>query len=235
MKFMKWEQFLKMAYPKELAAEDKIKRTKIFRCHRWIGVRLAFLFYHLKISANAVSISRIIFSFIPLYCLSFAPRGDIILPLIGAFLLYLQHFFDSVDGAIARASGKVNKLGADLDNIANDVSRFSILVLLASFTGNMIFLIFTLYLSYFVVSVRNNLIKSKIAYDTEYKRGFVAISRIFFSIQTMLFILPMLIALNNIFNWDLATLSYSVISIYTIITLIWFLLSFFKSPEKNNQ
>jgi len=229
---MKWKEFLKIAYPQEIAIKES-KKDIVFRGNRWIGLRFAYLFYLLKIPARVIEAGRILMAFIALYFLSVAVYGKIYLPLLGVVLLCAQSIFDFSDGVIARATGKMSKFGEILEEVANFFGRLAILVLLAVFTGKIALVVFTVLLSYILVGLRDSFIEAKIAYDTELK-GFAIFFRVIFSIQAMLFILPMLIVLNNIFDWDLAKLSYSVISIYTIITLIWFLLCLFKSPEKNN-
>lgn len=229
---MKWEEFLKVAYPEDLRVKDVQERTAIFRWHRWIGLSFAYIFYHLRISANFIGISRILMALIGLYLISLVIRGEVLLPLIGVFLLYGQNILDQSDGAIARARGTVNKLGEELDDIATDVSRFAILVLLAVFTGNIPFVIFTVFVSYILVVVRNESIRNKIAYDTEFK-GFAIFFRVIFSIQVMLFILPLFIVLTNVLNWPIIIFSYVVISIYAGLVIFWFSLCFWKNKHKS--
>lgn len=224
---MTLEQFLKLAYPNNLREEDIKQRTVIFRWHRRLGIYLAYLFYHLRVSANFISMSRIFVAFVSLGLISLVIRGDILMPLIGVFLLYGQHILDQVDGAVARASGKISKLGAELDGVASSVSRFAIMVLLAVFTGDIPFILFAVFLSYILVIMRDSFIKEKIAYDTEFK-GLAIFFRLVFSIQVMLFILPLLIVLTNILGWSIVKFSYIALIFYGAITVIWFILSFYK-------
>lgn len=229
---MNWEQFLKVAYPEDLRTEDVQERTIIFRWHRWVGLCLAYIFYHLRISANFIGIGRIFMALISLYFISLVMRGEALLPLIGVFLLYGQNILDQSDGAVARARGTVSKLGEGLDNIATDVSRFSILVLLTAFTGNIFLIVTSIFVSYLLVVVRNEFIRAKIAYDTEFK-GFAIFFRVIFSIQVMLFILPLFIILINILNWQIATFSYIAIGIYAGLVVFWFSLCFWRNRYKS--
>lgn len=224
---MKWQQFLKLAYPEDLKKEDDQERTIIYKWHRWIGLFLGYLVYHLGISANFIGISRIFIALVSLYLISFVKEGKVLIPFIGLFLLYGQHILDKVDGVIARARGTVNELGAKLDGIGNSFSRFAILVLLAAFTEKIAFILFAVLVSYVLVRVRDEFIRANLAYDTRFK-GFAIFFRVIFSIQVMLFILPLLIVLINVFNWEIVTFSYIVISFYAITTAFWFLLSFWK-------
>ena len=223
---MNWEKFLKVAYPDDLRIEDIEKRTIIFRCHRQIGLRLGYLFYNLGISANFIGITRIFIALFSFYLISLTMQGEILLPFIGVFLLYGQHILDQTDGVVARASGTVNKLGTILDGIANSFSRYAILILLAAFTGNLSFLLLAILAAHLSGSVRGRFIISKIAYDTEFKGG-ARLFRAAFSIQVMLFILPILIVLSNFWGWSLVKFSYVVVSFYTVTTFLWFILSFY--------
>jgi len=224
---MKWQQFLKLAYPENLRVEDDKERTIIYIWHRWAGLYLGYLVYHIGISANFISIVRIFIAFISLYLISFVIKGEILIPFIGVFLLYSQHILDKVDGVIARARGTASKLGERLDGIGNSFSRCAILILLAAFTGNIAFVIFATLVSYVLVNVRDDFIRTKIAYDTEVK-GFAIFFRIVFSIQVMLFILPLLIVLTNIFNWQIVIFSYIITSFYAGLVAFWFLLCLLK-------
>ncbi len=68
---MKWKQFLKAAHPEEMAIEESSKNI-IFRSHRWIGLRSGYVFYQLGMSANFVSIGRMLISIISFYFISLA-------------------------------------------------------------------------------------------------------------------------------------------------------------------
>jgi phosphatidylglycerophosphate synthase len=229
-KIMNWQQFLKVAYPDDLRKEDSEKRTAFFRYHRRIGLYLGYLFYHLGITANFIGISRIFIALFSLFLISLAIQGNILLPFIGIFLLYGQHILDQTDGVVARAAGTVNKLGAILDGIANSFSRYAILILLAAFTGNLPFLLLAVLVAHLSGSIRAKFIMNKIAYDTEFK-GFATFFRVVFSIQAMLFILPVSIVLINLLNWSLISFSYITVSFYAVITFFWSLLSFYKNKS----
>ena len=224
-RIMSWKQFLNAAYPKKMALEESHKHI-IFRSHRWMGLRFGYVFYKLGMSANFISICRILMSIISLYFISLAKRGSVWMPLTGAFLLYGQNILDYADGVVARASGKTSPFGKALDEIVNAASRGSILVLTASFTGNIFVIVLSAFSAFILINFREAL-ENEIIRDTKLKvvKPFY---RVILSIQFMLFILPLLIVLNNILNLNLILLSYILTLFYTTIAMTWLLLCFRK-------
>lgn len=216
---MNWEQFLKVAYPEKLVIEESHKDI-IFRSHRWIGLRLAYIFYQIGMSGNFISVSRIVISFISFYLISLALKGNIWLPLIGAFLLYGQNILDYSDGAVARASGKVSKLGKELEESVNDYSRGVILILISAFTKNTFIVAATALSSFILINFRRGL-RNEILGGIKLIR---LVYKIILSIQFMLFILPVLVVLNNILNWHIVIFSYIIVSFYSLLAILWFFL-----------
>jgi len=90
---MNWKQFLNVAHPEKMAAEES-QRNILFRSHRWVGLRFGYVFYKLGMSANFISISRILISIISFYFISFAKNKSVWMPFIGTFLLYGQNILD---------------------------------------------------------------------------------------------------------------------------------------------
>jgi phosphatidylglycerophosphate synthase len=229
---LNWKEFLLLAYPDNLKREDIEKRTFIFRAHRWIGLYLGYLFYHIGISANFIGITRIFISLFSLYFISLAIQSKVLLPFLGVLLLYTQHILDQCDGVVARAAGTVNKFGGRLDGISNALSRHAILILLSTFTHNITFMILASVISFFCVTVRDLFLIDNISYDIDF-RGFAIFFRVVFSIQAMIFILPVFVVINNILNWSLSTFSYVSVSFYALVTFLWFLLSFYNFYKEN--
>ena len=223
---MNWKQFLKVAYPEHLRIEESSKDI-IFKSHRWIGLRLAYIFYRLGISGNFISISRILISLVSFYLISLILDGNIRLPLIGTFLLYGQNILDYSDGAVARASGKVSKLGEELDEIVNAYSRAVILVLISAFTKNIFFIAVTAFSSFILINFRIKFIDKILR-----ALGFIKlIYKIALSIQFMLFILPLMIVLNNILGWEIVRFSYAVVNFYILLAILWFFLCIWKKDS----
>lgn len=224
---MNWDEFLEIAWPEDLATKKSQGDViSVFRSHRWIGLRFAYLFYLLRISANFISLSRMLMSLVSFYFLSLATQGNIWLPLMGVFLLYGQNILDYSDGAVARASGKVNLLGEALDEIVNTYSRGCILVLVGAFTGSVFFVTISAFSSFILIHFRRY-VGTKILDGTIFE-AIGLFYRIIFSIQVMLFILPLLIVLSNILNWQIVIFSYIVVGFYAGLAIQWLLLCLWK-------
>ena len=224
---MSWKQFLEIAWPEDLAIEEFHRDIIfLFRSHRWVGLRFAYLFYLLRMSANFVSVNRMFISLISFYFLSLAIRGNILLPVIGAFLLYGQNILDYSDGAVARASGRVSKLGEVLDDVVDTFSRGCILVLVGAFTESVFVVAISVLSSFILINLRNDA-GIKISDGIMFK-AIELFYRIILSPQAMLFVLPLLIALNNVLNWQIVTFSYIVTGFYTGSAVLWFLLCLWK-------
>ena len=121
---MNWKKFVEIAWPEDRAVEESHRDIAfLFRSHRWVGLRFAYLFYLLRMSANFISVNRMFISLVSFYFLSLAIQGNIWLPFMGVLLLYGQNILDYSDGSVARASGKVNLLGKVLDDVVDTFSR----------------------------------------------------------------------------------------------------------------
>ncbi len=224
---MNWKQFLEIAWPEDLAIEESHRDIIfLFRSHRWVGLRFAYLFYLLRMSANFISVNRMFISLVSFYFLSLAVRGNIWLPVIGAFLLYGQNILDYSDGAVARASGKVSKLGEVLDDVIDTFSRGCILVLVGAFTESVFVVAISVSSSFILINFRNDA-GTKISDGIMFK-AIGLFYRIVLSPQAILFILPLLIALNNVLNWQIVTFSYIVTGFYTGLAVLWLLLCLWK-------
>jgi len=226
-KMMNWKQFLEIAWPEDLAIEESHRDIIfLFRSHRWIGLRLAYLFYLLRISANFVSLNRMFMSLVSFYFLSLAIQGNIWLPFMGVLLLYGQNILDYSDGSVARASGKVTLLGEALDEIVNTFSRGCILVLVGAFTESVFFITISAFSSFILIHFRKY-VGTKILDGTIFE-AIGLFYRIIFSMQVMLFILPLLIVLSNILNWQIIVFSYIVVGFYAGLAILWLLLCLWK-------
>jgi len=216
---MEFKEFLKLAYPEELARAEKSKDI-LFKTHRWLGLRAAFVFYQIGLSANFLSIMRALIAFVGLYFISSISQGKILVPLIGTMLLYGQYILDQADGPIARASNKVSKLGAELDDLATDAARLTILVIGAALSRNIVLIAFSAFIGYLAVTFRNKLITAGIAYDSQ-AQGLALLFRIIFSAHMMLFVLPLTLILGVFLNLEMAVLSYAITGFYSVAVFLW--------------
>lgn len=223
MKIMNWQEFLRLAYPEHLKVEE-FGKDIIFKSHRWMGLRFAYLFYILGMSGNFISIMRMLISLVSFYLISLILKDIVLLPLIGSFLLYGQNILDYSDGAVARASGKTSKLGKELEEIVNAYSRAVILILISVFTANVFIVAVTAFSSLVLINFRIEL-RTKILGNILFLK---LLYKIMLSIQFMLFILPMLIVLTGIWDWQIVILSYIIAGFYILLAIIWVFLCIFK-------
>jgi archaetidylinositol phosphate synthase len=80
---------------------------------RQISEKVGFLFSKLKIHPNFFTLISLFFGF---FCFLSLFKNNLILAIL--FFLFAS-FLDFIDGAVARASGKMTKLGAYLDTICD--------------------------------------------------------------------------------------------------------------------
>jgi len=219
---MKWQRYLELAYPEPIKVEYS-QNNIILKIHRWIGLYLGYFFYHLRMSANMVDILRIVISLVALYIFSFLLKGDKLWPMVGAFLLYSQNLLDYADGCVARARNEISEMGEELDEFVNYFSRGAFLILLGALTQNVVILILNSFSLFSLINFRDRT-------GSELPKGFVfaiinSIYRFFLFIQTMLFIIPFVLALLNIFdNYLIIPVSYIFSFIYLFLAVFWFLL-----------
>lgn len=218
---MKWKQFVAIAYPEHMVREYAQKNI-IHRIHRWIGLYLGYILYHLGFSANLIDISRTAISLVALYLLSLMLGGYKWWPLLGAFLLYGQNFLDAADGSVARVTGKITKLGKELDEITNSFSRGAILILIGAFTGNNVFIILNIFSASMLINFRE---KTGVNLPAGFMFKVIGLMyRFFLFIQTMLFIVPLILVLVNIFGLSVLTASYIISLFYLFLSVFWIML-----------
>lgn len=203
---MRWDQFLKAAYPNDLALEES-RRTIVYRASRWVGIRFAYAFYRLGISANLISIMRLLVSVASLFLISTIMYGNIWLPIVGVLLLAWQINLDFADGAVARVQGKASKVGQEIDGLANAASRAAILVLFGILTENTYMVIISAFSAYVVV-VFGQKVKILIASRQYMAQEFL--SRKLLSVIVMVLLLPALIVLHGILSWNVVVFAYCV-------------------------
>lgn len=216
---MRWQRYLELAYPEPIRTEYSQKNI-IHKIHRWIGLYLGYFLYHLGMSGNMIDILRILISAVALYMISFLLAGDKLWPMIGAFLLYGQNLLDAADGSVARARNELTKIGAELDQIVNESSMGAILILIGVLTQNMAVAIINIF-SVFILLV----LRKRTGSELPLGLGFSVIKagyRFFLFIQTMLFIIPFILALVNIFNSPaVSSVNYIISFFYLFLAVLW--------------
>ncbi len=218
---MKWIAFKSVAYPSTLSAIEKDKSI-FWHINRWVGLRFAYLFYHLGFSANLLSMVRVALAALGL-CLVFYPWfSDIYDPIIGVLLLAWQVNLDFADGSIARVSNKSSALGEKLDGLANDFARGALLILISISTG-------TNYV--FIVGLADSFILVKFFAETfalvEKFYGWsqypfsIKLLRKLLSVPLMVVALPTIIAILNILDYQITLVAMLITTIYALLAISW--------------
>jgi phosphatidylglycerophosphate synthase len=227
---MKWIVFKSSAYPHDFSIVEKDNWKQnwgqlfsiIMHINRWVGLRFAYLFYHLGFSANLLSIVRVVLAAVGLYLVFYHSFESIYGPLIGIFLLAWQVNLDFADGAIARVLNKTSALGEKLDGLANDFARGGVLILISICTG----------IDYlFIMGIVSTIILIKLFSETfsfveknyswlEYPY-FVKVIRKLLSVPVMVVVLPMIICVSDILGYQKTIFSLVLTIAYTLIAISW--------------
>ena len=133
---------------------------------------------------------------------------------------------DFVDGAVARASGKTTVFGEELDGLPNALSRSMIFVLLGIFTGNIFFIILSIFASYILVYFFPN------TSDKIPNVGFLKYVKYIYgkvlSVIVMLILLPLLFIFFPLLNLPLVIISNIILGIYIFLSILWIAICVFK-------
>ena len=218
---MKWIAFKSAAYPPAFSVTEK-DNSVIFHMNRWVGLRFAYLFYHLGFSANLLSIIRVALAALGLYLLFYHWLDNNYDPVIGIFLLAWQVNLDFADGAIARVSNKSSALGEKLDGLANDFARGALLILISISTGwNYVFII-GMAASFILVKffAETFALVDKYYGWSQYPFS-VKLVRKLLSVPIMVVALPMIIAILNIIDYQITLVALLITTIYALIAISW--------------
>ena len=218
---MKWIAFKSVAYPSTLSAIEKDKSI-FWHINRWVGLRFAYLFYHLGFSANLLSIVRVGLAALGLYLLFYHWYSDIYDPIIGVLLLAWQVNLDFADGSIARVSNKSSALGEKLDGLANDFSRGALLILISISTGTNYVFIVGLAASFILVKffTETFALVEKIYGWSQYPFP-IKLFRKLLSVPLMVVALPTIIAILNILDYQITLVAMLITTIYALLAISW--------------
>lgn len=218
---MKWKPFFEKAHPASMA-EAESKRSVVWKISRWLGIRFAYVFYHLGFSANLLSIFRCILALTGFYLLSLITTGNKWAPVLGAFLLAWQIILDYADGPIARVQGKSSELGEKMDGLANAFSRPLFIILAGFLTRSPILFLISIFSAYVVtVFIPESNVKIK---TSGLWRPVALIYRISLYVPVMVFGLPLLIGIHGILGFSIVIFSYIVVCFYTALASLWLFL-----------
>ena len=218
---MKWIAFKSAAYPPAFSVTEK-DNSVIFHMNRWVGLRFAYLFYHLGFSANFLSIIRVALAALGLYLVFYHWLDNNYDPVIGIFLLAWQVNLDFADGAIARVSNKSSALGEKLDGLANDFARGALLILISITTGwNYVFII-GMAASFILVKffTETFALVNKYYGWSQYPFS-VKLVRKLLSVPIMVVALPTIIAILNIIDYQITLVALLITTIYSLIAISW--------------
>jgi len=218
---MKWIAFKSAAYPPAFSVTEK-DNSVIFHMNRWVGLRFAYLFYHLGFSANFLSIIRVALAALGLYLVFYHWLDNNYDPVIGIFLLAWQVNLDFADGAIARVSNKSSALGEKLDGLANDFARGALLILISISTGwNYVFII-GMAASFILVKffAETFALVDKYYGWSQYPFS-VKLVRKLLSVPIMVVALPTIIAILNIIDYQITLVALLITTIYALIAISW--------------
>ena len=218
---MKWIAFKSAAYPPAFSVTEK-DNSVIFHMNRWVGLRFAYLFYHLGFSANLLSIIRVALAALGLYLVFYHWLDNNYDPVIGIFLLAWQVNLDFADGAIARVSNKSSALGEKLDGLANDFARGVLLILISISTGwNYVFII-GMAASFILVKFFTETFALVDKYYGWSQYPFsVKLVRKLLSVPIMVVALPTIIAILNIIDYQITLVALLITTIYALIAISW--------------
>ena len=218
---MKWIAFKSVAYPSTLSATEKDKSI-FFHINRWVGLRFAYLFYHLGFSANLLSMVRVALAALGLYLLFYHWFSDIYDPIIGVLLLAWQVNLDFADGSIARVSNKSSALGEKLDGLANDFSRGALLILISISTGTNYVFIVGLAASFILVKffAETFALVEKFYGWSQYPFP-IKLLRKLLSVPLMVVALPTIIAILNILDYQITLVAFFITTIYALLAISW--------------
>ena len=208
---MKWNDFLKAAYLEEL---DK---SILWKANRWLGLRFSYIFYHMRFSANMLSIFRCFLVILGFYLLSLISADMKYEPMIGAFILTWQVNLDFADGSIARVQGKFSPLGEEIDGLANALSRFMLIVLFGFLTNNLFIIIVSIFIAYtLIVFLR----VSEEQVGVLKKGSISSFYRIMLTVPVMVIIWPLIIGIFSLLGINIIILSYTIVFFYSILAVI---------------
>ena len=218
---MKWIAFKSAAYPPAFSVTEK-DNSVIFHMNRRVGLRFAYLFYHLGFSANLLSIIRVALAALGLYLVFYHWLDNNYDQVIGIFLLAWQVNLDFADGAISRVSNKSSALGEKLDGLANDFARGALLILISISTGwNYVFII-GMAASFILVKFFTETFALVDKYYGWSQYPFsVKLVRKLLSVPIMVVALPTIIAILNIIDYQITLVALLITTIYALIAISW--------------
>lgn len=137
---MKYSEFKEKAFPENKREYDN-SLTIVSRTYRPIGIVLGFIWFKMGLSANSLSLFRVLMVLSSFYLLTLSGNEMFYLRISAVCILLLAKILDYADGVVARASDSSSKLGAKLDEISELVVRAGMILVLFGYYSNIAFMI----------------------------------------------------------------------------------------------
>ena len=222
---MKWIVFKSAAYPSTFSVTEKDKSI-FWHINRWVGLRFAYLFYHLGFSANLLSIFRVFLAALGLYLVFYPWFSKIFDPVIGIILLVWQVNLDFADGSINRVvNGKPTLIGLNIDGLANDVARGAVLILISFSTGTNYLFMLGLVTSFILIKFLAETFTLVEGYYGWSQYPFsIKLLRKLLSVPLMVIALPTIIAVLNILDYHTTLVTLLITAIYTLLAISWLII-----------
>jgi hypothetical protein len=217
-----WSEFRAIAFP-PAAAQDEAKRDFVYRTHRSVGLRLAYLFYQLGFTGNLLSVVRVVMSVVGAVLLIPLPSGEVIGPLVGAFLIYGQLVLDFSDGALGRLTpGGIPLLGLQFDIMGCDVARIAMAALLGSYAGSMVPILVAISAMYVLATFRVAILG--IAPRSSAFDRIKWMTRWLTSDQFVVVLLPFVLVILRVVSESLLrSFAWILVSAYVVLATVWLL------------
>ena len=228
---MKWRDFLRVAYP---SAQERAEADQnvVFKANRRLGLRVAYLLYHLGLSANLLSLGRLVLALVGFYLVSRVGVGDQWGPVMGAIIIAGQIHLDFVDGPLARIRGQMTALGERFDALPNDASRAAALILAGFLTNNAGALLSSTFSAFvLVVFIRES--NLRITASGRW-RALALVYSLLLYVPVMAFVLPLIIGVHGLLGIDVATFARLVVLVYALLAVVWLLLCLFHSERRGS-
>jgi hypothetical protein len=217
-----WSEFRAIAFP-SAAAHDEAQRDVVYRAPRSIGLRLAFLLYLLGFTGNLVSVLRVVMSVVGVAFMIPLPSGEVLLPIIGAVLIYGQVVLDFSDGALGRLTpGGAPLLGLQFDILGCDVGRIAMAALLGCYAGSFVPILIAISAMYVLATFRVailDIVPRSAVFD-----GMKWITRWLTSDQLVVVLLPFVLVIVRLLSASfLRGFAWVLVAAYAALATAWLL------------
>ena len=209
---MEYKKYYKSAFPREMKIRERDK-SLLCRFNRVIAIKQSYVLFHLGVTANLLSVIRIILALTGIVLLHLS--DNVLYMLLGFLLIVWQVNLDFADGCLARVRNTKDPYGTIIDGLANEFVRVC-MILISSFLIGSIYIFLVSIVVLYSTQIVHFRIKSE---NDNYLKDHKSLSNLFRLINGVLFsniFLPFILLLNRISMSDATYYYYSVLSVYLI-------------------